>query len=107
MKSKEEPNSIFGGFAVPSWNCSNQQLIDPPEKCSWIFKITQEEKSSIGKQICRKPVILEKWACRDKQYATFGKSSYQPIFGKFERQLKGLGGVGVLQTFIYFFMKVL
>ena len=29
MKSNEEPNSLFGGLAIPSWNCSNKQLIDP------------------------------------------------------------------------------
>ena len=39
MHSNDEPNSIFGGMAAPSWNSKNEYVKDPKEYCSWLFKI--------------------------------------------------------------------
>ena len=39
MHSNDEPNSIFGGIAAPSWNSKNEYVKDPKEYCSWLFKI--------------------------------------------------------------------
>ena len=36
MHSNSEPNSFFGGMAVPSWNSKGN---DPVDECSWLFKI--------------------------------------------------------------------
>ena len=42
MHSNKEPNSFFGGMAVPSWNSSwkeKKDIVDPAGECSWLFKI--------------------------------------------------------------------
>ena len=39
MHSNEEPNSFFGGMAVPSWNSEGKDIADPAGECSWLFKI--------------------------------------------------------------------
>ena len=39
MHSNEEPNSFFGGMAVPSWNSEKKDIVDPAGECSWLFKI--------------------------------------------------------------------
>ena len=43
MYSNEEPNSFFGGMAVPSWDSKDEFIADPADKCSWLFKIEVEE----------------------------------------------------------------
>ena len=43
MHSNEEPNSFFGGMAVPSWNSEGENIADPVDECSWLFKIEVEE----------------------------------------------------------------
>ena len=44
MHSSEEPNSFFGGMAVPEWNSKGNHLGDPVvEKCSWLFKLEAGE----------------------------------------------------------------
>ena len=44
MHSDQEPNSLFGGMAAPSWNSNNNGNFekDLAEKCSWLFKIEME-----------------------------------------------------------------
>ena len=40
MHSAEEPNSFFGGMAVPSWNSKSDFIEDPAVgECSWLFKL--------------------------------------------------------------------
>ena len=39
MDSEDEPNSFFGGMAVPSWNSEEKFISDPKDECSWLFKI--------------------------------------------------------------------
>ena len=39
MHSNSEPNSFFGGMAVPSWNSEEGLIKDPAGECSWLFKI--------------------------------------------------------------------
>ena len=48
MHSNEEPNSYFGGMAVPSWNSSGECICDPPEEFSWIFKIEVGENKYLN-----------------------------------------------------------
>ena len=44
MQSNQEPNSLFGGMAAPSWNSSSDGKYekDLTNKCSWLFKIEME-----------------------------------------------------------------
>ena len=39
MKSQDEPNSLFGGMAVPSWHSNDNYSSDSAEECSWLFKL--------------------------------------------------------------------
>ena len=43
MHSAEEPNSFFGGMAVPSWNSEGNHIEDPANECSWLFKLEAGE----------------------------------------------------------------
>ena len=43
MHSNLEPNSFFGGMALPSWNSERNRIADPARECSWLFKIEVEE----------------------------------------------------------------
>ena len=45
MHSNQEPNSLFGGMAVPQWTdieCNFES--DPADLYSWLFKIEMENK---------------------------------------------------------------
>ena len=42
MHSPKEPNSFFGGMAVPSWSHYGQ-IKDPVNECSWLFKLEAGE----------------------------------------------------------------
>ena len=44
MQSNKEPNSLFGGMAVPKWNSNGKYESDPTYQCSWLFKIEMENK---------------------------------------------------------------
>ena len=39
MHSNEEPNSFFGGMAVPQWESDSIFGIDPAHEHSWLFKM--------------------------------------------------------------------
>ena len=39
MHSNEEPNSFFGGMLASSLNSEGNNIYDPAEECSWLFKI--------------------------------------------------------------------
>ena len=45
MHSGDEPDSFFGGMAVPSWKSSGESIADPVfGERSWLFKIEAAEK---------------------------------------------------------------
>lgn len=48
MNSIEEPKSYFGGMAAGKWNSSGNFISDPPEECSWLFKIEIEKNKYIS-----------------------------------------------------------
>ena len=43
MQSNQEPNCLFGGIAIPSWESPDDEDgnygIDPADQCSWSFKM--------------------------------------------------------------------
>ena len=43
MHSNSEPNSFFGGMVAPSWNSEDDNIADPADQCSWLFKIEVTE----------------------------------------------------------------
>ena len=46
MHSNQEPNSLFGGMAVPQWDSDIECKFesDPADLYSWLFKIEMENK---------------------------------------------------------------
>ena len=49
MHSNQEPNSLFGGMAVPQLNsyANGKYESDPADQYSWLFKIEMENKQLI------------------------------------------------------------
>ena len=85
FSSKEEPNSLFGGMAVPEWeSLENKWISDPVDKSSWLFKIELE-----GKQLSKQyltyinRVKLHQWKCIFKENAINCDKSYFMFYGKF------------------------
>eukprot|EP00828_Plagiopyla_frontata_P023681 TRINITY_DN3027_c0_g1_i6.p2 TRINITY_DN3027_c0_g1~~TRINITY_DN3027_c0_g1_i6.p2 ORF type:complete len:159 (+),score=25.22 TRINITY_DN3027_c0_g1_i6:545-1021(+) len=71
MHSNKEPNSFFGGMAVPSWNSEKKDIADPAGECSWLFKI------EVGESMLH----LHQWKCIKKDEAIYGNPDYGPFFG--------------------------
>eukprot|EP00828_Plagiopyla_frontata_P027820 TRINITY_DN3608_c0_g4_i2.p2 TRINITY_DN3608_c0_g4~~TRINITY_DN3608_c0_g4_i2.p2 ORF type:complete len:147 (+),score=11.69 TRINITY_DN3608_c0_g4_i2:368-808(+) len=70
MHSNDEPNSLFGGMAAPSWNSQSNWIADPVGECSWLFKIEVEESM----------IHLHQWKCIS-YYCITGNPNWGIIFG--------------------------